>query len=224
MKQVIINELNKLKEEKYKSFSSNLIPNCNNILGVRIPYLRKIAKSLLKKDYISYLDEKEIYFEEIMIKSFVIANLKDINQVLELTNSHIKKIDNWSLCDSFCSELKIFNNNKIVFDYLEKYYKSNKVYEIRFAVVSCIFYFINDEFIDKVLYILDNIKNENYYVKMSIAWAISICFIKYKDKTYNYLYNNNLEKFTYNKALQKIIESKQVSIEDKVIIKNMKIK
>ncbi len=74
----------------------------------------------------------------------------------------------------------------------------------------------------EVIKILDTIKHEGYYVKMAIAWAISIAYIKYPSYIMEYLTNNSLDKFTYNKALQKIIESYQVSKEEKDRIRILK--
>ena len=57
---------------------------------------------------------------------------------------------------------------------------------------------------------------------MGIAWLISMCYIKYKDKTLDYLNNNNLDSWTYNKAIQKIIESNRVELDDKNCLRGMK--
>ena len=83
-------------------------------------------------------------------------------------------------------------------------------------------FYIEDEYIDKVIEKLDQINHDGYYVKMAVAWAISICYIKYPEKTMKYLENNNLDNFTYNKSLQKIIESYRVEEDKKKIIRDMK--
>ena len=213
------------KEEKYKLFIEKLIPGCNNIIGVRIPTLRKMAKEIIKDNPVEYLrDNDEIYFEEVMLKGLIIGNLKeDIDVVLELVKLHIPKINNWSLCDSFCSELKIVTKNKEkTFEFLKPYLISKEAYEIRFGVVLVLFKFIEESYIERILEICDNVKHEDYYVKMAVAWCLSMCFIKYEDKTMDYLKDNNLDKETYNKTLQKIRESLKVDKEKKEIIKSMK--
>ena len=57
---------------------------------------------------------------------------------------------------------------------------------------------------------------------MAVAWAISVCFIKFYEKTLYYLQKNTLDDFTYNKSLQKITESLRVSQESKTMIRTMK--
>ena len=59
---------------------------------------------------------------------------------------------------------------------------------------------------------------------MAIAWAISICLIKYYDKTIKYLKSKEckLDNFTYNKSLQKARESYRISKEQKEELQKMK--
>lgn len=218
-------ELLKLAEDEYRKFSANLLPGINNILGVRIPSLRKIAKNIAKTNWKEYIaEDNEKYFEEIMLHGLIIGYLnEDIDTVLKYVSEFIPKINNWSVCDSFCSSLKITKKNKDkVWEFLNSYFQSENEFEVRFAVVMLKNYYINDKYISDVLKILDNIKHEGYYVKMAVAWTISICYINMPDVTMKYLKNNNLDDFTYNKSLQKIIESLSVSKEAKNEIKKMK--
>lgn len=226
MNEKIREELLKLSEEKYREFSSRLIPGVDNILGVRLLYLRKIAKSIAKKDWREYLKSaNNTYFEEVMLQGMVIGYVKDSNieEILVYIKNFIPKINNWSVCDSFCSGLKITNKNKeIVWEFLKKYLSSEKEYEVRFAVVMLLNYYIDEEYIRKVLKELDKVNHDGYYVKMAVAWAVSMCYVKFEDITLEYLNNNNLDDFTYNKSLQKICESLKIDNERKVLIKSMK--
>ncbi len=221
-------ELLSLADSKYKKFISSLIPGCDNLIGVRLPLIKKIAKRIVKEnadEYMLYLNNPdEIYFEEIMLKGFIIANMKqDIDVVLSQVKLFVPKITNWSLCDSFCGALKIVaKNKKQVWQFLKQYLRSNKTYEVRFAVVLLLTYFIEDDYIDRLFIIFDNIKHDDYYTKMAVAWALSICFIKHQDKTMSYLKNNSLDNTTYNKTLEKITQSLRVDKQSKEIIKSMK--
>ncbi len=218
-------ELLSLCEEKYKNFASALIPGCDNLIGVRIPQLRKIAKRIAKENPIEFLHNAEdIYFEETMLKGFIIANINaDIELILEQVSLFVPKITNWSLCDSFCGELKIVRKHKErVWDYLIPYYQSSKAYEIRFAIVMLLFHYIEEKYINAVLSICEKIAHDNYYVKMSVAWAISICFVKFPQETLLFLKNNTLDKDTFNKTLQKICTSLRVDKDTKTMMKAMK--
>ncbi len=226
MNERIRDELLKLSEEKYREFSSRLIPGVDNILGVRLLHLRKIAKKIAKKDWRKYLkNANDTHFEEVMLQGMVIGYVNDSNieEILVYIKNFIPKINNWSVCDSFSSGLKITNKNKeIVWEFLKKYLSSEEEYEVRFAVVMLLNYYIDEEYIRKVLKELDKVNHNGYYVKMAVAWAVSICYVKFEDITLEYLNNNNLDNFTYNKSLQKICESLKVDKERKFLIKSMK--
>ncbi|MBU3093459.1 DNA alkylation repair protein [Clostridium sp. CF011] len=116
MKKTIREQLTELAEEDYKIFSSRLLPNTNNILGVRLPYLRKIAKQIVAKDWRSYLEgASSKYFEEVMLQGMIIGYaMAEIEEILSYVEKFVPKIDNWSVCDSFCSGLKITNQYKEV--------------------------------------------------------------------------------------------------------------
>ncbi len=164
MNEKIREELLKLSEEKYREFSSRLIPGVENILGVRLLCLRKIAKRIAKKDWREYLkNANDTYFEEVMLQGMVIGYVKDSNieEILVYIKNFIPKINNWSVCDSFCNGLKITNKNKeIVWEFLKKYLSSEKEYEVRFAVVMLLNYYIDEEYIRKVFKKLDKVNHD----------------------------------------------------------------
>lgn len=220
-------DLLKLADKKYKDFHSSLCPGTNNIIGVRIPILRNYAKKLFKqenfKEYIYF--NNPIFYEEVMLEGILIGFIKDdnIKETLLMIKSFISKIDNWAVCDIFCAGLKIVNKNKDNFWlFIQKYLKSKKEFELRFVIVMILNYFIDEKHIKEALNIFDNIKHNGYYVKMAIAWAISVAFIKFPEITMNYLKETKLDNWTYNKSLQKICESFRVPKEMKENIKKMK--
>ena len=218
-------KLFELSDDKFKTFHSRLCPNTDNIIGVRLPLLRQLAKEIAKGDWRNFLsNSKEEYYEEILINGLVIAYAKcDVEERLNYIESFVPKIDNWAICDSFCNTLKFVNKNKeIMWEFIQPYLKSYNEFEIRFAVVIILNYYITEDYINLVLKTLDNIKHDGYYVKMAIAWAISMCFVKFEEKTMAYLKDNSLDDFTYNKSLQKICESLRIDKNTKELIKSMK--
>ena len=219
--------LNEHIDDKFKDFTSTLIPGARPILGVRVPILRKIAKEIAKGDWQKYLNEaSEDTYEEVAIKGFVIGYAKDDLEVLmPFIVEHIEKIDDWSLCDGFCSNLKIVGKHKEVFlEFLLPYTKIDDEFKQRIVAVMLMTYYLTDEDVDMTLKILDSLKNEKYYCKMAVAWAVATAWAKQRDKTCNYMQegNNTLDDWTYNKAIQKMLESYRVSDEDKAMLRTMK--
>ena len=229
MKEEIKKQLKQLSDSKYKEFHSNLCPGTDNILGVRVPVLRNYAKELAKKYPVEKLLKNidNEYYEEIMLQGMIIGLDKkaNIKTILEYIEEFIPKIYNWAICDVFCAGLKIVNKYpKEIWSFISKYLESEKEFELRFAIVIILDYYINEEYIDKDLKVLNSIHSDKYYVQMAIAWAISICLIKFYDKTVSYLQDENcfLDKFTYNKSIQKAIESYRITNEQKVFLRSLK--
>lgn len=221
----IRNTLFELQDKAYQKFQSGLCPNVNDIIGVRIPELRKLAKKISKENSKEYLEKvpKE-YYEEKMLQGFVIGYMKaTLEERLTYLDKFVPIIDNWAICDCCASTFKFTNQyQKEMWKYLQKYLSSKKEFELRFAVIMLMDYYITEEYIDKVLEIYNNINNEGYYVKMGIAWALSVCYVKFQSKTMKLLQNNQLDDFTYNKALQKMIESDRIDNISKRKLKEMK--
>ena len=225
MNKTIREQLFELAEEEYRKFSSALLPNIDNVLGVRLPALRKLAKAIAKNDWRKFIIEADNeYFEEVMLQGMVIGYVKaDIEEILQYTSDYIPKINNWSVCDSFCNGLKFTKDNmERVWDFIQPFLCSKKEYEVRFGVVMLLSFYINEEYVERTLQLLDNTKHPGYYVKMAVAWAVSICYVKFPEQTMKYLKNNTLDDFTFNKSLQKITESLRVDKETKALIRSMK--
>ncbi len=227
MKEEIKKKLFEISDTKYKEFHSGLCPSTENIIGVRVPILRNYAKEIFNKynwkQIIEEIDDE--YYEEIMLKGMLIglAKKEDINIILKYVENYVPKIDNWAICDVFCAGLKITNRYKEeVWNFIQKYLKSNKEFEIRFAVVMILDFFVEPKYLQNNFEIFNNIKNDGYYAKMAVAWAISVCLIKFYDETIKYLEASKLDNWTYNKAIQKAIESYRISNEKKEYLRKIK--
>jgi 3-methyladenine DNA glycosylase AlkD len=224
MELTIREQLEGLAEEKYRRFTSSLTPGKENILGVRIPLIRKMAAKIAKGDWRAYLkDAKDDSMEEVMLQGMVIGCCKaGTEELLNLAAGFIPKIDCWSVCDTFCSGLKITKNNKEqIWDFIQHYLRSEKEYDIRFGVVMLL-HFLSPEYAPMAFEHFDRISHEGYYVKMAVAWVLSMYFVHLPEETMRYLKHNNLDNFTYNKALQKITESLRVDPDTKAFIRSMK--
>lgn len=218
------------EDTKYRDFHQKLVPTVHNLIGIRVPVLRGWAKEIAKGDYASFLQMvQHHYYEENMLHGLVINQIKcnkksgDIKEILEYVKKFVPYIDNWAVCDVFCGGMKCFNDYKsVVLEFLTPYLKSESEFDLRFAVIILMNFFLDDTYIDTVFYLCNSIKSEYYYVNMGIAWLLSVSFVKYEEKTWKYLDKNNLDDFTYNKTLQKIMESNRVSKEKKAVIRKLK--
>lgn len=214
-------ELFKNQDAEYADFHSRLVPNLprERIIGVRIPVLRKIAKQAAKEDE----EISDYYYEEVMVRGMKIGYEKcSIEKHLADLKGFVPLIDNWAVCDCCCSTYKFTQKNMTaVWDFIQPYFDGCE-YEIRFAVVMMMDYFLTDEFIDAVLEKLVSLKTDKYYVNMAISWALSVAFVKYESKVQKIINDNLLSEWVHNKTIQKICESYRVSKETKDKLKEQK--
>ncbi|MGN0521839.1 MAG: DNA alkylation repair protein [Eubacterium sp.] len=186
---------------------------------MRLPVLRKIAKDAVKYN----ADIGDYYYEERMLRGLAIGYKKcGIDEYLMLIKEFVPLIDNWAVCDSCCSGFKFTNKNKaVVWDFIQPYLNGSE-YEIRFAVVMMMDYFLDDEYIDRVLEILPYISSDKYYVNMAVAWALSVAFVKYQDKTMPIIERGALNDTVAKMTVRKICDSYRVDKGTKEYLKNMK--
>ena len=212
-------ELFKLQDKEYQEFQKKLCPGCNNIIGIRIPVLRKFAKENRNMN-LSKL--KYEYYEEIMLRGMIIGLQKELNY--DEIKRFVPLIDNWAVCDTFCAGLKQVKNNKEEFlKFIKPYLKSKNEFEVRFAVIILLDYYIDEEHIDFILETLNKIDRKEYYIQMAIAWCYSICFVKFYDKTLKFFKENEIDKFVRNKSIQKARESFRITKKQKEELNKLKI-
>lgn len=224
-----IEEVNKklmeLAEEKNAKRSSTIIPGAKTILGARVPDLRKLAKQIAKENYREFLEQgREDYFEEQMLKAFVIGYAKDdIENLLSYADRFVPGIQDWCVNDGFCQTFSIARKHRDrVFAWLLPYVKEQKEYSQRMAAVLLMSHFLTDDYIYPTLELLNRLSFDAYYTKMGVAWCVATAYAKYPKETYAFLLDNRLDDWTYNKAIQKMRESFRVSAEDKEMLQKMR--
>ena len=208
---------------KLAEFSTMLTPGIKNVIGVKVPILRDLAKRIAKDDWRSFLDNnKEQYFEEYMLRGMVISYAKmNYADRVHYIEGFVPLIDNWCVCDTFTYRA-VKDERDDYWEFLKKYMRMKGEFEIRFGVVHSMNNFIDEEHIDELLNVLDAIESEAYYTRMGIAWNVATCLAKFPEKTYEYLKRDNLDDWTHNKSIQKAVESFRVTDEMKTEIRKLK--
>ena len=222
----IYQDLLSLKDEKFKDFTATLTPSVDKekVIGVKIPLLRKFAKNLdekTKKEFLASLPH--VYLEENHVHAFLIEQIKDFGECIKAINEFLPYIDNWATCDCFSPKILSKNLEK-----LEKqiyvWLSSTLVYTKRFAIKLLMNYFLGDNFKNEYADKICEIKSEEYYLNMMIAWYFATALAKNYEQVLPYLQNKRLRKFTHNKTIQKARESFRITKEQKEYLLTLKIK
>ena len=221
----VYEELCKYKDDKYRDFQSNLVPNISKdvILGVRTPDMRKIAKEMFDTDegkkFLKKLPHK--YYEENLVHFFMIAMIKDFDECVKETERFLPYIDCWPVCDQ--SSPKAFKKkHDELLPLIKKWIDSDHVYTSRFGMRMLMNEFLGDDFKPEYLKWVASKKADDYYLKMMIAWFFATALAKQYDASIKYFEEHRLDEWTHKKAIQKAIESYRVSEEHKEYLKSLK--
>ena len=215
-----------IKDLKYKDFNTKIIvPVDCEIIGIRTPILKDMAKKIAKTSSDNFLNlfeklftkKKVKYYEEKALYGFLIGYSKmDFQERLKRIDFFINIIDNWAICDIVDSTFKFVNKNKEDFyTYLSSKLSAKNHWEQRFIFVILLAYYVENKYLKDIFKICEQIKSDEYYVKMAKAWLLSVCYVKFKDETYKFLEETSLDDWTVNKSIQKIRESSRVTKEEK---------
>lgn len=217
-----------LAENDYKLFNEKIIPTGYEILGIRMPALKKLAKELSGDPKVEiYLKDAEYTtYEHILLYGLVLGHLKkpSLDMVFRYLDPLILKFDNWAHVDTIISSLKIFKKYP---EEILAHFMPLKTHEEEFTkrvfVIVLMDYFINETYIDIALEHLPEVPQGQYYVDMAIAWAISVGLIKFYDKTFPLLEQKTFSGFVHNKAIQKARESYRIPPELKDRLNKLKV-
>lgn len=210
---------------KYRDFTLPLIPNVdkNSFLGVRLPVIKKLAKELdnkTKSEFISSLPHK--YHEENVLHSLILSSIKDYDEFINFVNIFLPYVNNWAVCDSICNK-HLSKHKPELLKEIYKWLKSEELYRVRYAVKCLMSYYLDEDFKEEHIARVQEVKLDDYYVKMMIAWYLATGLAKQYDAFIKVIEEKRFDKETHNKAIRKAIESFRVSDEHKEYLKTLKI-
>lgn len=211
-----------MAEPSYRDFSASLMPTVdkNRVLGVRIPLLRKYAKSL--EDYGGFLRElPHEYFEEDNLHAFLIEREKDFDTCIALLDAFLPYIDNWATCDSLKPKALAKEPEKLLI-HIKRWLRSDKTYTVRFAVNLLMSFYLGDDFCDEYARLVADIRSDEYYVNMVCAWYFATALAKQYESIVPYLERCELDEWTHRKTIQKAVESYRITKEQKTYLRSLR--
>ncbi|MBO7477807.1 MAG: DNA alkylation repair protein [Salinivirgaceae bacterium] len=222
----ITDQLFALQDVAFGDFQAKLMPNINrnNIIGVRTPALRTLARKIAKTDaareFIGLLPHR--YFEESNLHAFIVAQTSDFDEAMRQTELFLPHIDNWATCDQFTPSVFKKHTDELL-KAVRLWIASPHTYTVRFAIKMLMTFYLDNLFSDEYPKMVAAVKSDEYYVKMMIAWYFATALSKQYDAIVGYLTEHRLDAWCHNKTIQKAVESYRISDERKAALKKMKI-
>lgn len=211
-----------LQDEKFRDFHSRLIPTVppDSIIGVRTPELRKLAKEVgTEPALLSDLPHK--YYDENQLHALIISGIKDFDECTARLEEFLPFVDNWATCDQM--SVKIFKKHtQQLLPFVKKWLDSGHTYTVRYGVGCLMNYYLDSEFSPEYMEIVANIRSNEYYINMMIAWYFATALAKQYSEAMKYIDQHRLDDWTHRKAIQKAIESCRITDEQKKYLRTLK--
>ena len=223
--QEIRDRLFALQDPEYRLFQSKLMPTVDpaRVIGVRIRDLRKLSRELAGTEQAAAFVRQlpHDYYEENNLHGFLIVSLRDYGETVAALEAFLPYVDNWATCDLL--HPRAFDKRpEALPDQLFRWLQSDRTYTVRFAMGMLMSLYLDEAFRPEYADWIAGIKSEEYYVNMMAAWYFATALAKRWDDVFPYLTDHRLPVWTHNKAIQKAIESRRISPEQKQILRSLK--
>lgn len=218
--------LTAMADEKYRAFHASLVPGLETFLGVRIPNLKSLAKTVAKTDAEDFLAAYPVapdsLYEEKMVYGLVCATAKlpqDVRR--KYLTRFLPLIDNWAVCDTVTSSMKFLKKEAPAWKDFVFARAGGGEFEKRFFAVCTMLYYGGEAYIDEVLNAYQTLKG-GYYVNMGIAWALATLYLKWPEKILPLLRGGAFCADIVYKTIGKLCDSFRVADADKTALRALR--
>lgn len=203
----LLDKLNECKDEEFARFSRGIIKTDYQILGVRTPMLRKLARQEYMTSGLEILKTNSQIYEVNLLKGMIVSML-EYEQMKKHINSYLKLVDNWAMIDLVFTNLKIGEDS---LDFFKKYAGSKEEFYARFGIVGLLKCFRQNNDYERVIEALNGVVCEKYNCLMAEAWLISEILIRNPQNAEKIMQkiikNPHFNREMIKKAIQKACDS-----------------
>ena len=217
--------LRAMGEEDFGDFTARTIPTVprEQILGVRTPALRALARELVKagegEALLAELPHR--FFEENQLHAFVLGLEKDFDRCLAGVERFLPYVDNWATCDQ-CNPAVFRKHRQELLPAIDRWLEAEQEYTVRFGIKMLMDHFLEEDFLPEYLDRVAEIRREEYYIRMMQAWYFATALAKQWEAALPVVEGHRLEGWVHNKTIQKAVESDRISPEKKAILRELK--
>ena len=218
-------QLFELQDLKYRDFHSKLLPGIDKekIIGIRTPQLRKFAKEFAKtKEEVLFLQElPHTYYEENNLHMMLVSWMKDYGACLKEVRRFLPYIDNWATCDLPLP--KCFEKHKTeLLPEIQSWIMNTHTYTIRYGIGVLMRLYLDESFLPEFPELVAQVRSEEYYVNMMIAWYMATALAKQWETIIPYIEQKKLPEWVHRKTIQKAVESYRITPEQKAYLKTFR--
>lgn len=207
-----------LQDLNYRQFQAKLMPTVDpdQIIGVRMPALRKLAKELKgtaeAEAFLAALPHR--YYDENNLHGLLLCAQSGYEETVAGLDIFLPHVDNWATCDLFSPKAFRAHPPQLP-EQIRRWLNSGDTYTVRFGLEMLMSFYLDECFRPEYLDWAAEVKSEEYYVRMMVAWYFATALAKQYDAALPYLTSRRLEQWTHNKTIQKAVESYRITPEQK---------
>lgn len=151
----------------------------------------------------------------------LITSIREYDRCLWEVRRFLPYINNWATCDF--PEPKCFRKHKEkLLPVIRSWIASGETYTIRYGIGMLMRLYLDADFKPEYLQLAADVRSEEYYVNMMIAWYFATALAKQWEATIPYLEKRQLSDWVHRKTIQKAIESYRITDEQKVYLKTLR--
>ena len=210
---------------KFRDFQLRLLPGMDpdSVIGVRAPVIDRLARSLRGSEeadrLLAALPHR--YFEENNLHAALLSALRDPEECVRQLNIFLPYVNNWATCDSLRPRVFARFPDRVIGDVLD-WTAAEHPFTVRFGIGMLMSYYLGDAFSPEYPSRVAAIRSEEYYVNMMIAWYFATALSKRWEETIPLIESGALEPWTHNKAIQKAVESRRITPEQKTLLRSLR--
>ncbi len=214
-----------LRDVKYRDFQSALIPGIDpqTVIGVRMPELRRLAGSLAgSREAEEFLkDLPHDYYDENVLHGKLIEKIRDYDQCVAAVEAFLPYVDNWAVCDTMSPRVFGRHHRELLVK-IRQWMDSSHPYTVRFGIGMLMSHFLEEDFAPQQMDWVVRISSGEYYVNMMRAWYFATALAKQYEEALAVIRDGRLDLWTHNKAIQKAVESRRITDEQKEELKALR--
>ena len=215
----------KMGDGTYKDFVASLIPTVSKdmIIGIPIPMLRKYARGIAgtreANEFLCQLPHA--YYEENNLHAYLIERIGDFSRTVLALEQFLPYVDNWATCDSMCPKVLSGGSDELL-PYIRRWLASDHPYTVRYGMELLMKFYLDASFSLEYPSWVCRVSSEEYYIRMMQAWYFATALAKQPEAILPYLREKRLSVWVHNKTIQKAIESRRISPDQKIYLKSLK--
>lgn len=221
----ITQQLFALQDISYRQFQCKLMPAVSPdvVIGVQMPALRKLAKQLRDtragEAFLAQLPHT--YYEENNLHGLLLCEKKDYALTVAELNRFLPYVDNWATCDLL--NPKAFQRHpEALPSQIWEWLQSSHTYTVRFGLGTLLRLYLDAYFHPMYLEWAAQVRGDDYYVQMMVAWYFAEALVKQPERAIPYLTEHRLPPWIHNKTIQKAVESYRISPEQKAYLRTLR--